>query len=125
MASRTHVRYFVFDIESVADGELISQIKYPGENLGAADAIARWRKELLAEKGKDFIPYTFQLPSAVVLAKVAETYELMDIVGHILLGAAVSGKLTVYKGTAETSGSTSSAASSSSPMPRPWRAEIA
>ena len=81
MASRTHVRYFVFDIESVADGELISQIKYPGENLGAADAVARWRKELLAEKGKDFIPYTFQLPSAVVLAKVAETYELMDIVG--------------------------------------------
>ena len=31
--------YFVFDIESVADGALVSQLKYPGENLSPTAAI--------------------------------------------------------------------------------------
>ena len=79
--SKNDIRYFVFDTESVSDGALISRIHYPGEALSPAEAIARWRKELLAEKGKDFIPYTFQIPSAVVLAKVSENYDLVDIVG--------------------------------------------
>ena len=41
-------RYFVFDIESVADGELVSRLKYPGEDLGPAEAIAKYRAELMA-----------------------------------------------------------------------------
>ena len=59
-------RYFVFDIESVADGELVSRLKYPGEDLGPAEAIAKYRAELMEENGKDFIPYTFQLPISLV-----------------------------------------------------------
>ena len=33
------VKFLVFDIESVADGELVSRVKYPGESLSAEDAI--------------------------------------------------------------------------------------
>ena len=45
---------FVFDIESVADGELVSRLKYPGAGLAPAEAIAKYRAELMAENGKDF-----------------------------------------------------------------------
>ncbi len=74
------VKFLVFDIESVADGQLISQVKYPGEGLSGPDAIARYRAELMEASGKDFIPYTFQLPISVVAAKVASDYSLIDVV---------------------------------------------
>ena len=79
MAS-TDTRYFVFDIESTADGDLVSRIKYPGEKLAADQAIARYRAELLAENGKDFIPYTFQLPISLVVARIGKDYRLQDLV---------------------------------------------
>jgi len=73
-------KYLVFDIESVADGALVSRIRYPGENLDPAAAIARYRAELLAENGKDFIPYTFQVPVSLVIAKLGRDYGLIDLV---------------------------------------------
>lgn len=72
-------RYFVFDVESVADGELVSQVRYPGEDLAPRDAIACYRKELMEAKGSDFIPYTFQIPVSVVVAKVGEDFRLQDV----------------------------------------------
>jgi predicted PolB exonuclease-like 3'-5' exonuclease len=72
--------YFVFDIESVSDGALVSRLRYPEEKLSPAAAIARWRAELMAEQGKDFIPYTFQLPVSLVIARVAADYRLIDLV---------------------------------------------
>jgi protein CrcB len=72
--------YLVFDIESVADGALVSRLKYPGENLSPAAAIAKYREELLKESGKDFIPYTYQLPVSLVIAKVARDFSLLDLV---------------------------------------------
>ena len=72
-------RYFVFDIESVADGALVSRLRYPEEKLSGPAAIARWRAELMAEQGKDFIPYTFQLPVSLVVARVAADYRLIDL----------------------------------------------
>lgn len=78
--AKTDTAYFVFDIESVADGALVSRIRYPGEDLSPAEAIAKYRGELLAENGKDFIPYTFQLPVSLVIAKVAHDYRLLDLV---------------------------------------------
>ena len=69
--SKQDTAYFVFDIESVADGGLVSKLKYPGENLAPAAAIAKFRAELLAENGKDFIPYTYQLPISLVIAKLS------------------------------------------------------
>jgi len=79
MAS-TDTRYFVFDIESVADGGLVSRLRYPDDKLEPAAAIARYRQELLEENGKDFIPYTFQLPVSLVIARLAKDYRLIDLV---------------------------------------------
>ena len=73
-------QYLVFDIESVADGALVSRLRYPADTLSPAEAIARYRGELQAETGKDFIPYTFQLPISLVIAKVGGDLELQDLV---------------------------------------------
>jgi 3'-5' exonuclease len=78
--SKPSVRYLVFDIESVADGELVSKIRYPGQELSAADAVRRYRDELMAKFETDFIPYTFQVPISVVVAKVAADFSVIDIV---------------------------------------------
>ena len=74
------IRYLVFDIESVADGTLVSKLRYPGEGLSAEEAVARYRAELMKEKGTDFIPYTFQIPVSVVVGKVTADFRLMDVV---------------------------------------------
>lgn len=73
--------YLIFDTEAVADGELISKIRYPRENLQPADAIARYRQELVAERGdgKDFIPHTFMLPISVAIGKVDAGFRLTDL----------------------------------------------
>jgi 3'-5' exonuclease len=74
------VRYLVFDIESVADGELVSKLRFPGQGLSAADAVKKYRDELMTKYETDFIPYTFQVPVSVVVAKVTAQFELIDIV---------------------------------------------
>ena len=78
--SKSAVRYLVFDIESVADGTLVSRLRYPAESLSPAEAVRRYRDELLAKYETDFIPYTFQLPVSVVVAKVAADFRLIDVV---------------------------------------------
>ena len=72
--------YFVFDLESVADGALVSRLHYPGEMLDPPAAVERYRAELMAKNGSDFIPYTFQYPTAVAIAKVAVDFRLLDLV---------------------------------------------
>ncbi len=74
------VRYFVFDCESVADGKLVSRLRYPSEHLSPEMAVAKYRAELLAQYDSDFIPYTFQIPVSVVIAKVAANFKLLDVV---------------------------------------------
>ena len=80
LAEQEPVRYLIFDIESVADGALVAKVRYPGESLSAEQAIARYRGELLEQRGTDFIPYTFQMPVSVVVAKVSGTFELLDLI---------------------------------------------
>ncbi len=77
--ARTNTRYLVFDVESAADGNLVSKIRYPGEKLSPADAVRRYRAELLEKYESDFIPYTFQVPVAIVAAKVSAEFELIDL----------------------------------------------
>ncbi|HAN99271.1 MAG TPA: 3'-5' exonuclease [Planctomycetaceae bacterium] len=72
--------YFVFDVESVADGELVARVRYPGETLAPETAVERYRAQLLEDQGSDFIPYTYQVPLAIVVAKVAEDFRLLDLV---------------------------------------------
>lgn len=78
--TNSNVRYLVFDIESVADGDLISKTRYAGENLSAQDAIKKYRESLLEKYESDFIPYTYQLPVSIVVAKVAADFSLIDLV---------------------------------------------
>ncbi|MEE2989055.1 MAG: 3'-5' exonuclease, partial [Planctomycetota bacterium] len=74
------IRYFIFDVESVADGELVRKVRYPNEELSDSEATAKYREELLETRGSDFIPYTFQVPVSVVIGKVTEDFQLVDLV---------------------------------------------
>ncbi|NQT36217.1 MAG: 3'-5' exonuclease [Planctomycetes bacterium] len=74
------VRYLVFDVESVADAPLVAKLRYPGESLEPAEAVARYRAELMEKRDSDFIPYTYQVPVSVVVGKVAADFRLLDVV---------------------------------------------
>ena len=74
------VRYLLFDVESVADGGLVAKTRYPSAQLSPENAIRRFRQELLLTSGRDFIPYTFQIPVAVVIAKLRADLSLIEIV---------------------------------------------
>ena len=74
------VRYFVFNVESVADGELISRLRYPGKSLTAAEAVRQYRAELREKFDSDFIPYTFQFPVSVAIGKITADFQLVDVV---------------------------------------------
>jgi len=78
--NKSPVRYLVFDIESVADAPLVARLKYPGEAIEPADAVRRYRDELIAKFDSDFIPYTFQVPASIVVAKVGPDFRLIDLV---------------------------------------------
>ena len=78
--SSPQVRYLIFDVESVADGDLISKIRYPGESMTADQAIAAYRAELLEKYETEFIPYTFQIPIAIAVMKVDQELGIIDIV---------------------------------------------
>ena len=73
------VAYFVFDIESVADPVLVSKVHFGG-TVPPEESVQKYRAELMAQNNSDFIPYTFQIPITVVIAKVAKNFSLLDIV---------------------------------------------
>ena len=79
MASH-NVRYLVFDIESIADGDLIARVKYPGENYSGQDAIDAYCAELSERFGTEFIPYTYHVPVAVAIIKIDAQLNILDIV---------------------------------------------
>jgi predicted PolB exonuclease-like 3'-5' exonuclease len=72
--------YLAFDVESIADGELVKRIRYPGESLAAVEAVRRYRDELMARYENDFVPYSFQYPVSIVVAKIAADFRLLDLV---------------------------------------------
>lgn len=79
--SKPKVRYLIFDVEAIADGDLISRIKYPDLGLTPQLATRRFRDEVLAERGdgKDILPTTYMLPISVAVAKVDEKFKLIDL----------------------------------------------
>jgi predicted PolB exonuclease-like 3'-5' exonuclease len=77
---KSKTAFFVFDSESVADGELIAKLKYPGDELDAEQAINRYRAELLEKYDSEFIPHTYQIPISVAIAKVGADFRLQDLV---------------------------------------------
>ncbi|MBN2476891.1 MAG: 3'-5' exonuclease [Pirellulales bacterium] len=76
----TAVSYLVFDIESVADAELVAKLRYSGEGLDGAEAVRRYRGELMEKYESDFIPYTYQVPVSVAVGKVQADFRLEDVV---------------------------------------------
>lgn len=79
MSSRDEVHYLIFDIESVADPKLVAEVRHPHEKIDENDALRQYRDELMEKKGSDFVPYTFQIPISLALAKVRNDYSLIDI----------------------------------------------
>jgi predicted PolB exonuclease-like 3'-5' exonuclease len=76
----SQIRYLVFDIESVADAPLVAKLRYPADSLTPAEAVRRYRAELMEKFESDFIPYTFQVPISVAVGKVGADFHLEDIV---------------------------------------------
>jgi predicted PolB exonuclease-like 3'-5' exonuclease len=79
-SSPSAVQYLVFDVESVADAELVARLRYPGESIEPVEAVRRYRGELTEKYNSDFIPHTFQIPVSVAVAKVAANFRLIDLV---------------------------------------------
>ena len=73
-------RYLVFDIESIADGVLVDKLRYPGQSMGPVAAVQKYRAELMAKFESDFIPYTFQIPLSIAVAKIDKDFRLFDLV---------------------------------------------
>lgn len=74
------VGYFIFDVEAIGDGDLISRVRYPKSGFNAEEALQAYRAELIEQTGKDVLPPTFVLPIAVAVVKVAPDYRLLDVV---------------------------------------------
>lgn len=81
MDDKQQVRYLIFDLEAIADGELIANVKYPKETLSPQEATRKFRDEVLAERGdgKDILPTSYMLPISVAVAKVDKTFKLLDL----------------------------------------------
>ena len=73
------VSHLVFDVEAVGDGELVSRVKYPDAGLAPAEALKRFRADLLEQKGSDVLPVTFVRPCAVAVAKVSPDGTLLGL----------------------------------------------
>ena len=80
LPSNNEVKYLLFDVESVADGDAIAKTRYPNRAYTARQAIDAFRQDLIIESGRDFIPYTYHTPIAVVAAKIREDFSLIEIV---------------------------------------------
>lgn len=74
------ITHLIFDVESVADADLVCKIRYPGQTISHKDAIETFQDELMESRGTTFIPHTFQLPITVVIGKVAGDGTLVDLI---------------------------------------------
>jgi 3'-5' exonuclease len=77
----TRTTFLVVDCESIPDGKLLNIVKYGGQGLSEEEAIEKARDEARqnSNTGSDFIPYTFQIPVAVCVARVAADFSLQAV----------------------------------------------
>ena len=73
--------FLIIDTESVPDGKLLGQVKYPGDNLAPEQAVAKAQEEARAASanGSDFLPVTFQIPVAACVIRVGADFRLQAI----------------------------------------------
>lgn len=72
-------RYLIMDTESVPDGRLIGQVRFPGENLGELEAIQKAQTEARERTGSDFLPVAFQVPVAVCVLSVGADFRPREL----------------------------------------------
>lgn len=74
--------YLIFDIETIPDGQLIADTKYPGLNLSAHEAVIRAQDDARAtsSSGSDFLPLTYHVPVAICVFKVSVDFKPMSLV---------------------------------------------
>ena len=77
--SPDRVSHLVFDVETVGDGDLVGRVKYPDAALPPADALRRFRAQLVKDGRTDVLPVTFVRPCAVAVAKVAPDGALVGL----------------------------------------------
>jgi predicted PolB exonuclease-like 3'-5' exonuclease len=77
----TRTAFLVVDCESIPDGKLLNMVKYGGQGLSDEEAIERARAEARenSNSGSDFIPFTFQIPVAVCVARVGPDFGLQAV----------------------------------------------
>ena len=80
-SAKSATAYLILDAESVPDGRLVAQVKYPRENLTPEEAISRAQSEAREQSasGSEFLPVTFQIPVAVCVLRVAADYTLQAL----------------------------------------------
>lgn len=81
MASAQKIAYLVFDIETVPDGRLIAQTRYPDQGLTDEAAVQQLREEVRSQSatGSDFISLSLQYPVAVCVGKVDVDFRLVEL----------------------------------------------
>jgi predicted PolB exonuclease-like 3'-5' exonuclease len=77
--SGSRTAYLVLDTESIPDGQLLAEVRYPGENLDPHAAILRAQREAREQGKSDFLPVSFHLPVAVCIARVAQDFSLQSL----------------------------------------------
>jgi 3'-5' exonuclease len=77
----TRTAFLVVDCESIPDGRLLNIVKYGDQGLTEEQAIEKARESAREDSktGSDFIPYTFQIPVAVCVARVAADFSLQAV----------------------------------------------
>ena len=73
------VKYLVFDIETIIDGDLVSRVNYPGQSLSDREAREKYAAARMAEHGSDFIPLTYHVPVSIAVAKIAADFSLINL----------------------------------------------
>lgn len=81
MSETVQAGYVVFDIETIPDGRLIAETRYPGMNLTEDEAVLRFQDETRASSpnGSDFLPLTYHLPVAICALKAGTDYRIQSL----------------------------------------------
>jgi predicted PolB exonuclease-like 3'-5' exonuclease len=80
-AAATRTAFLIVDSESIPDGRLLNTVRYAGQGLSPEEAIERARESARQNSivGSDFIPFTFQIPVAVCVARAGEDFSLQAV----------------------------------------------
>jgi 3'-5' exonuclease len=73
--------YLIFDIETIPDGQLIADTKFPGLNLTAHEAVVRAQDDArsTSTSGSDFLPLTYHLPVGICVLKIDTHFKIMSL----------------------------------------------